>query len=95
MPDTLQATLKAARAELLERVGAGEKVDDIVHEIADSHVPIYTGDILAYAVEDWNLAVTEPELGPAFDGTMTPVNLIAANIYEAIIEELYKTIDYD
>jgi hypothetical protein len=34
------------------------------------------------------LAVTEPELWPALDGKPTPVNILAANIYEWIVEEL-------
>jgi len=62
---------------------------DIFHEIADSSTPVYTYDILQYAANDINLATTEPELGAAFDGTPTPVNIIAANIYERIERALY------
>jgi hypothetical protein len=34
------------------------------------------------------MATEEPELGPAFDGKPTPVNIIAANIYEHLVEFL-------
>lgn len=33
-----------------------------IHEVADSRVPIYTGDILDTALSDIGLAVNEPEL---------------------------------
>ena len=63
---------------------------DAIHEIADSAVPVYTGDLLRLAAENIALAVDEPELGPAFDGTPTPVNIIAANIYEHIEAVLWE-----
>ena len=63
---------------------------DIIHEIADGCVPVYTADILNCALEDLGLATDEPEIGPAFDGCATAVNLIAANIYEKICNHLYE-----
>lgn len=67
--------------------------DDCVHEVADSFVPIYNYDLLQYAANCLDLAVDEPELGPAFDGSPTPVNIIAANIYEAVSNYLYGELD--
>lgn len=63
---------------------AQDEPHDIIHETADGAVPIYTSHILGLAADSPNLAVQEPELGPAFDGTPTPVNIIAANIYERL-----------
>lgn len=44
-------------------------------------LPRYTSDLLALACEDNALAVDTPELRPAFDGSPTPANIIAANVY--------------
>lgn len=63
---------------------------DAIFEIADSSVPVYTGDLLRLAAENIALATAEPELGPAFDGSPTPVNVIAANVFEAIQEALWE-----
>ena len=56
--------------------------DGSLHEIVDGAVPIYTGDLMELAAENINLATDAPELGPAFDGSPTPVNIVAANVYE-------------
>jgi len=66
---------------------------DQIFEIADSSVPVYTGDLLRLAAENLHLATEEPELGPAngsnFDGTPSPVNIIAANVFEHIEQALW------
>lgn len=63
---------------------------DVIFEIADSNVPVYTSTIMQYAAEDINLATDEPEIGPAFDGAPTPVNIVAANIYDALSMECWE-----
>ena len=63
---------------------------DVIAEIADSSVPVYYSDLLELANEDNSLATDEPEIGPAFDGSPTPVNIIAANVYEAITAHLWE-----
>lgn len=63
---------------------------DVIHEIADGTVPVYPSDLLALACEDVALATDSPELGPAFDGEPTPVNIIAANVFEAIETALWS-----
>jgi len=65
---------------------------DVAHEIADSWVPVYTYDIMQLAADNLCLATDEPELGPAFGGQPTPVNIIAANIYEALHEAAWEVI---
>ena len=53
---------------------------DTISEIADSSTPVYNYDLLRLAADNLNLGVDVPELGPAFDGEPTPVNIIAANV---------------
>ena len=73
--------------------------EDQISEIADTSVPVYTAEILTVGCGDRDLMLTEPEMGPAFDGEPTPVNIIAANIYEkvqtALYEDLYESRDND
>src|SRR4051794_22986748 len=100
MPDhslTLDSILAGARGDLRHRWAnckddfgiCGEGVSDIVHEIADSCVPVYTRELFALACEDNGLATDVPEVGPAFDGSPTPVNIIAANVYERVSCDLF------
>ena len=87
---------KECRQELKEQVIEyrrtieGDEISDIISETADSNTPTHTWDILQYAANNIALAVDEPEIGPAFDGSPTPVNIIAANIYEAIEADLWE-----
>ena len=61
-----------------------DDASDTIFEIADSNTPVYTYDILQLAADNWEIGTVEPDIGPAFDGTPTPVNIAAANIFEAI-----------
>ena len=56
--------------------------EDRATEIADSAVPIYTHEIMEAATESIDIATGEPECGPAFDGSPTPSNIIAGNLYD-------------
>lgn len=96
MPSTTLTALEAmAKDELRDRFTnyrdefAAGCESDVIHEIADSSVPVYTGELLELANDDNTLATDEPELGPAFDGTPTPVNIIAANVYERLTAALW------
>src|SRR2546425_442882 len=92
---TLTSLEREARDELRDRWTnyrddfAGNCESDVIHEIADSCVPVYTSQLLELANDDNGLATDEPELGPAFDGTPTPVNIIAANVYERLTAALW------
>jgi hypothetical protein len=66
------------------------KIDDTICEIADSATPIYNSTLLEWAAEHPMFALEEPECGPAFDGSPTPINIIAANIFEHIRQELWE-----
>ena len=63
---------------------------DAIFEIADSNTPVYTYDILQLAMDNWEIGTVEPDIGPAFDGSPTPVNIAAANIFEAIEAALWE-----
>ena len=93
--DELYKMKKDALEELKEslRDYPDQDDNDRIFEIADSSIPIYTGDILQLAADNINLAIVEPEIGPTFDGTSTPVNIITANIYEEILQELWSELD--
>jgi hypothetical protein len=79
-----------AKEELEERVKdfPDEDAYDAIHEIADGSVPIYNADLLDTASDCMRLALVAPEIGPAFDGEPTPINIIAANIYEEVCSVL-------
>ena len=70
--------------------GSDPTYDGTLHEFADGAVPVYNGDLLDLAAGNNDLALTAPEIGPAFDGTPTPINIIAANVYEAVEAGLYQ-----
>jgi len=67
-----------------------DPTDEAIFEIADSSTPIYNYDILQLAASNLFLATDAPDIGPAFDGSPTPINIIAANIYEYISNALYQ-----
>ena len=92
MAKELWKLLKDARAEYLERRRdyPSEDASDVAHEVADSNVPVYTAELMRLASEDIELATAEPDIGPAFDGKPTPVNIVAANLYETILAECYE-----
>ena len=90
MSIALQAIINNAIEELEERIRDENEtgyINDIISEIADSTV--YNHDLLELAAQENALALREPEIGPAFDGTSTPVNIIAANLYELITQALF------
>ena len=63
----------------------------VIHEFANEAVPVYNGDLLQLAADLSNgIATTAPDIGPAFDGTPMPINIIAANVYEAVEAGLYE-----
>ena len=92
---SLQDIIEDAIVDLNERLEESPDTDDqsshdMIHEVADGGVPIYNAEILEVAAESPSIANAVPECGPAFDGTATPTNIAAANIYEAIQEALWE-----
>jgi len=66
----------------------GIEIYDIIHSCADENVPLHRSDLMDLAREYPDLMTDEPELGPAFGGEPTPINLLAANVFEWIVEGL-------
>ena len=68
----------------------GLEIYDIIHSCSDENVPLHRSDLMELAREYPDLMTDEPELGPAFGGEPTPINLLAANVFEWINEGLQE-----
>ena len=78
--------IEGAIDELQERfVGEEDEIDDIIAEIADNNIPIYTYDLLQYASNNFDLI--QPSDLQGEEPSVT--SIIQANIYEILTEELY------
>ena len=96
-PTTLRDCISGAVADLDDHLERGDDPwngDEhaMISELADSAVPVYNADILRITSEEPEIAHTAPDYA-AFDGTFTPVNVAAANIYEAIQASLWKHLE--
>jgi len=91
--ESLQWNIDSDKYESFEELEQGIEISDIIFETADSMVPVYYSELLDLAADNNNLATDEPELGPAsgsnFDGSNSPVNIIAANVFEALESDLW------
>ncbi len=76
----IRQEIRDEAAELLNE----PNYEDRLHEMADGSVPVYTTNLMRLAAGDVYLAADEPEGGPAFDGSPTPANIVAANVYERL-----------
>jgi len=88
---TLYKLVNGAIAELRERRDDHPNKNEpheAIHEIAYRKVPDNYHVLLDLAAHHIHLAIDDPEMGPLnginFDGTPSPVNIIAANVYEHI-----------
>lgn len=57
-----------------------------LYELVDNLMPLHTADILELAGQDHGLAFQEPEIF-AYNGRATPINALAANIFDHLIQE--------
>jgi len=90
MTHSLQQIILDAKEELQQQWQQSEYPEDQIHEITDSACLMSNYDYLQLAAANTSLALDEPECGPAFDGTPTPINVICANLYELISGELHQ-----
>jgi len=67
-------------------------IDEKLNEIVDSNVPIYNYDIVKCALENIDLVLEVPEF-MAFGGETTPLNGIAANLYNKLYNEGLEMVD--
>ncbi len=91
MPDLLEDARDSLKNEY-DLLDASDPYDYIA-EVADGFVPVYHSDLIEYGYHNRDLMHDVPELGPAFDGEPTPMNIIAANIYEAVSNHLHQELD--
>ena len=66
-----------------------DDIDDTIHEVADSNIPIYYYDIGRYASNDSWLMTEIPEINPEGNAH----DQIQSNIYLAIVEGLHEHIN--
>lgn len=93
MAQSLEQIIQAAKEELQEQLANEpdmEYPEDRIHEITDNACLMPNYQYLDLAAANNDLATSEPELGPAFDGTPTAINIICANLYERISQELFE-----
>ena len=90
--------VKDAIEELEDRIKEEEienikkYLDDIIPEIADNNIPIYTYDLLQYASNNFDLIQPSDLTSDNPDVTQ----IITMNIYELLTDELYQHIrDWD
>ena len=78
--------IESAIDELQERfVGEEDEIADIIAEIADNNIPIYTYDLLQYASNNFDLIQPSDLQGDE----PTVISIIQANFYEILTAELY------
>ena len=96
--EQLERDVRAAMNELLDENKDHQYPEDLCHEVADAWTPIYTWNIAMYAASDITLLTEVPEVvstvyAVEFDGSATPLDLIAANIYERLSDVCSDTLD--
>tara|TARA_R110002020_G_scaffold404420_1_gene614501 strand:+ start:162 stop:473 length:312 start_codon:yes stop_codon:yes gene_type:complete len=83
---------RQAREELEDQIQWCEKEeeeydkDDLIAEVSDNNIPIYTYDLLQYASNNFDLL----EQNDMVDDQPDVVSIIQANIYELLMEDLYE-----
>ena len=68
-----------------EEIDSSGQEDNIIAEIADNNIPIYTYDLIQYASNNFDLI--QPSDLQGEEPSVT--SIIQANIYEILTEELY------
>jgi len=95
MPDD-KTTLRDLKERVREEVRDTnfEEYDyprDILHEIADSAIPVYNSNVLDVAKSDLWLAVEEPEFWPRHQ--KSAISAIQANIYNELSQVAHEEFD--
>mgnify|MGYP001581457110 CR=1 FL=1 len=90
---TIYDMLDSAKEELAERIRDYPDEDpvDMIHEIADGSVPVYFHELImvceAARGDEWSSLWLEPS---EFDGSPTPVNILAGNLYNLVSNALHE-----
>ena len=64
----------------------GIELDDLIAEVSDNNIPIYTYDLLQYASNNFNLIYKNDLCSDDADC----IQIIQSNIYELLMEDLYE-----
>ena len=86
--EDLQDRLKEAGYGIKDEFGR-DYIDDLIPEIADNNIPIYTYDLLQYASNNFDLIYKNDLCSEDADC----VQIIQANIYELLSDLLYNHIN--
>ena len=86
--EDLQDRLKETGYGINDQFGR-DYIDDVIHGVADNNIPIYTYDLLQYASNNFDL--NEPSDLCSDNPSVTQI--ITANIYELLTQELYDYIN--
>lgn len=86
--EDLQDRLKEAGYGIKDEFGR-DYIDDLIPEIADNNIPVYTYDLLQYASNNFDL--NEPS--DLCSDNPSATDIITANIYELLTQELYDYIN--
>ena len=89
MQDLYDQAIEELQDRFKETGVVDQSIDDLIHEIADGNVPIYTYDLLQYASNNFDLI--EPNDLCSENANVTQI--ISANIYEFLSDHLYNHID--
>ena len=91
----LRELQRGAEEELEERIKWCEKEEenyeehDLITEVTDNNIPIYTYDLLQYASNNFDLIQPNDLAGDSPD----VVQIIQSNIYEILTESLYEYLE--
>lgn len=92
----MQEIYDGATDDLDDRIKWCEKekedydIDDLITEVADNNIPIYTYDLLQYASNNFDLIYHNKDLCSKYADC---VQIIQANIYELLSDLLYNHIN--
>lgn len=81
--DRIDSAIDELRAWAKENPGDDPRDDGTLQELADGCVPVYTYDILQAAMDNFTLAIVEPDMECS-----TAIEMISANIYEDAYQKL-------
>ena len=87
--EDLQHRLKESGYGINDQFGR-DYIDDLIPEIADNNIPIYTYDLLQYASHNFELNDPNEELCTEYPSV---TQIIQANIYQWLSEHLYNHIE--
>ena len=78
--------VKMMDSDIIKPTNYGIELEDLIAEVSDNNIPIYTYDLLQYASNNFDLIQPNDSAGVSPDVVM----IIQANIYELLVQDLYE-----